>query len=341
METVSIPIHKCHYGDVVADNVYSNRGVILLAKGTIMNDYIKEKLVDIGITNIRVCKPANDMNYQMFKKSYLTTILKTKEFICKLASGEKLELEKVKNISEEIYQGINENDSIIRCINEIQKVDEYTYTHCVNVAFYSMLIGKWMNLSENEIKKLALSGLLHDIGKIKIPNEILNKKGKLTKEEFEIMKNHTVIGYGIIDGVDGIDTEIKRVVLLHHERIDGSGYPFNAISEKISLYTKIVAIADVYDAMTSERVYKERQTPFETFEMLKTVGLGILDPTILNIFLRNISTCYIGTSVKLSNGDIGNVVYIPPHDITCPIINVGSTYINLSQESNLKIVSIG
>jgi putative nucleotidyltransferase with HDIG domain len=341
MKAVSVPIYQCNGGDIVAADVYSSIGIVLLAKGTTINDYIKEKLIDIGIEYIKVFKPIKEIKYQIIKKNYLETITQTKEFICEIASGKKFGLEKVMNISELVYQSINENDSMLKCINEIQESDEYTYTHCVNVAYYSMLIGKWMNLSEESIKKLAFAGLLHDIGKVKIPDEILNKKGKLSKEEFEIMKSHTVIGYGMLDRIDGIDIEVRQAVLLHHERIDGSGYPFNASPDRIPLYSRIVAIADVYDAMTSERVYKKRQTPFDTFEMFKTIGIGTFDPTILNIFLKNISTCYVGTEVTLNNGYIGKVVYIPPYDITCPIVNVGEDYIDLSSKNNLKVASIG
>jgi putative nucleotidyltransferase with HDIG domain len=341
MKSVNVSIYQCNNGDIAADDIYSNKGIILLAKGTALNDYIKEKLINMGIENVKVCTSSEDINYQIIKENYLTTITQTKEFICDIAAGKKFGLEKVMSISDLVYQSINENDSMLKCINEMQKADEYTYTHCINVAFYSMLIGKWMKLSEVEIKKLVLSGLLHDIGKLKIPEQILNKKDKLTKEEFDIIKNHTILGFGILENIDGIDIDVKHAVLLHHERIDGSGYPFNFLSNNISLYARIVAVADVYDAMTSERSYKKRATPFETFEMFKTIGLGAFDTTILSTFLRHIATCYVGTSITLNNGDIGKVVYIPPHDIVYPIISVGPEYIDLSLESNLKVASIG
>lgn len=341
MKVVSVPVYKCNGGDIAAADVYNDIGIILLAKGTTINDYIKEKLINMGIEYIKIYKPIKEVKYEMVRENYIETITQTKQFICDIASGKKFGLEKVTDISDLVYQSINENDSMLTCINEIQKSDEYTYTHCVNVAYYSMLIGKWMNLSGEDIRKLAFAGLLHDIGKVKIPGEILNKKDKLSKEEFEIMKSHTLIGYGMLDMVDGIDIKVRQAVLLHHERIDGSGYPFNALPDKITLFARIVAIADVYDAMTSERIYKKCQTPFETFEMFKTIGLGSFDPTILSIFLRHISTCYVGIDVTLSNGDRGKVVYVPPYDITCPIINVGAEYINLSEESNLKIASLG
>ncbi len=129
-------------------------------------------------------------------------------------------------------------------------------------------------------------------------------------------------------------------MLLHHERIDGSGYPFGYSNVSISLLAKIVSVADVYDAMTQNRVYKKKATPFDAFEMFLTIGESIFDTTVLNAFLKNMATFFVGANVILSSGDTGQIVYVPPQNILSPIISVGSKYINLSQESSVKILSM-
>ncbi|HZK58167.1 MAG TPA: HD-GYP domain-containing protein, partial [Clostridia bacterium] len=210
-----------------------------------------------------------------------------------------------------------------------------------HVPFYSMLIAAWLNLSDKEINEVIQAGLLHDIGKVKVPNKILNKKGKLTTEEFNTIKKHTTLGHEMLSKIDDISYGVKNAVLLHHERTDGSGYPFGMSTTFIDLYSKIVAIADVFDAMTSDRIYRKRKTPFDVFEMFKTVGVGIFDTTILNIFINKISPYYIGTNVMLNNGERGRIVYIPPRDVLSPIIEIQSDYLDLSVQNNIEILSIG
>ena len=225
-------------------------------------------------------------------------------------------------------------------MTEIRSKDEYTYSHCVNVAFYSMLIAKWLKLSDIDINKAIQSGLLHDIGKAKIPVELLNKKGSLTKEEYEIIKKHSIFGYEIIKEMQEIDSDVKNAVLLHHERVDGSGYPFHYYRDDLNLYSRIVAVADVFDAMTSDRVYKKRISPFEVFEMFQTMGLAIFDSNILITFINKIATYLIGANVFLSNGDIAEISFIPPQSVIYPIVKTTAGYIDLSNTEDVKILSM-
>jgi putative nucleotidyltransferase with HDIG domain len=186
---------------------------------------------------------------------------------------------------------------------------------------------------------LFTAAVFHDIGKTKIPIEILNKKARLSDEEFEIIRKHALYGYEMIKSTGCIPNDVCKAVLLHHEHEDKSGYPFGFGGGQLGLYEKILAVADVYDAMTSDRVYKKRATPFEVFEMFKTVGIGIFDIDVLNVFLKNISTYYTGMKVLLSNGETGEIAYVPPHDITNPIVVVNANYIDPAQQ-NIKIISM-
>ncbi|MGI5912819.1 MAG: HD-GYP domain-containing protein, partial [Syntrophomonadaceae bacterium] len=272
--------------------------------------------------------------------NYLESIFEIKDIFRCLSTGEKINSQTISNLSERIYNGTKLSSGLIHCIHQLRNVDEYTYTHSINTAFYSMLIAKWLELNEGEINKVIQCGLLHDVGKIKVPVEILNKPGALTKDDFEVIKKHTIMGFCILDKVSHVDKEVKQTALLHHERIDGSGYPFNTRSNYIGLYPRIVAVADVFDAMTSDRVYKKRVSPFTAFEMFKTVGITMFDLKIVNIFIKNISSLYIGMNILLNNGTIGEIAYVPPHDVLNPIINVNNRYIDLSLETGIKIVNL-
>jgi putative nucleotidyltransferase with HDIG domain len=339
MEAIKIPVNNCSAGDILAADVYNENGILMVAKDTIINSFIKSKLTHMGISTvpIYVHSTVYKNSYIEFSSSYKESVLQVKGLLEDLASGKKIDYERVTLLSSQVFSRIQENDYIVKCLQEIRKAHEYTYTHCLNTAFYSMLIGKWLDFSEREIEKVIQSGLIHDIGKSQISIKILNKRGVLTKEEYELIKKHTILGYDMLDGIECIDTEIKRAVLLHHERVDRSGYPFGADSDHVNMYAKFVAVADVFDAMTSERVYKGRTTPFEAFEMFNTIGLGIFDTTILNVFIRNIAPYYVGSNVMLNNGLSGEIVYIPPQDIAKPIIYVDSEYIDLSRNNNLKL----
>ncbi|MDW7675127.1 MAG: HD-GYP domain-containing protein [Bacillota bacterium] len=332
-----ISIIECKAGDIIAKDVVNSSGVKLILENTVMNPYIINKLIKIGISEVCIL----DREHRAFNKDYRENIASIKAIILQLAEGKTLNVEEVQQIARVINNKIDKAASFVNFLHNIKSADEYTYTHCINTAFYGMLMAKWLGLSAAEINQVIQAGLLHDIGKAAIPNEILNKNGILTREEYDVIKQHTVLGYGLVEKYDDIDLEVKRAVLLHHERIDCSGYPFKASSESVGLYAKIIAVADVFDAMTSDRVYKKRTSPFEAFEMFQTVGVGIFDTTVMNVFIKNIAPLYVGAKVQLNSGEVGEVVFVPPHQMAKPIIMVKSKYEDLAKNSSLQVLSVG
>lgn len=187
-----------------------------------------------------------------------------------------------------MYEGINDNPIIINALDKIKETDECTFTHSINTAFYSMFIAICMGLNERQVNNAIQAGVLHDIGKIYVPDEILNKKGSLDKEEYEIIKKHTLYGYFLLNEFGNFNLEVRRAVLFHHERIDSSGYPLSACPDHIGFISKIVAVADVYDAMTTNRVYKKGVDPTDAIKFLNTDGVKILDNEVINVFQANI-----------------------------------------------------
>jgi HD-GYP domain-containing protein (c-di-GMP phosphodiesterase class II) len=199
------------------------------------------------------------------------------------------------------------------------------------VAFICIFIAKWLNFEEEQLKAILQAGLLHDVGKCRISDRILNKPSSLTEDEFNQMKKHPVFGYNILEKVSEVRQTTALAALEHHEKINGKGYPLGLTDNKIHLYGKITAIADIFDAMTSNRVYHKKSSPFQVFSTLEDLMYGSLDPQLVLVFLKNLAGYYIGDRVKLSDGAEGVVVYINPRSISKPVIQTNDGLMNLEE----------
>ena len=229
--------------------------------------------------------------------------------------------------------------SMFDMLHNMRQIDDSTYAHSVNVALICRLIGKWKNFSDKDMDTLTLCGLLHDIGKSKIPNEIIGKPGKLTDSEYEEIKKHPVIGYNLVKNLD-IDQRIKNAVLLHHERFDGKGYPLGLTGNEIDDFTSIVSIADVYDAMTANRCYRDGLCPFEVIAIFEKEGLTQFNPKYILTFLDHIANTYINNEVLLSDGSSGKIVLINKK-LTRPTIQLDNgNFVNLESRLDLYVQAI-
>lgn len=240
----------------------------------------------------------HDLNETVTDQLNRTMLLELKENLSNVLFQKEYTYTRVTDFLAHMYESINGNQIIINALDRIKKMDEYTFTHSINTAFYSMFIAIWMGLTDQEIVNATQAGLLHDIGKIYIPDEILNKKGSLTNEEYEVMQKHPLFGYSLLNEFSEFNQEVKRAVLFHHERIDASGYPLNAKTDYVGVLPKIIAVADVYDAMTTDRVYKKGLEPTEAIEFLSREGWKTLDSRALMPFLGNIPVYDFKSSVR-------------------------------------------
>lgn len=229
--------------------------------------------------------------------------------------------------------------SVFDMLQYMRESDDVTYAHSLNVGLFCNVFSGWIRLSEEETRIATLAGLLCDIGKIQIPDHIIKKKDSLTREEYSIIKTHSLQGYMLLKDLD-INPHVKYAALMHHERCDGSGYPFGLTGDKIDPYAKMVAIADVYDAMTSPRSFRGAISPFHAIEIIQEEGLQKYDARFIMTFLENVTNSFIGNTVHLSNGKQGEIVFIHKDDLTRPTVKCGSEFIDLHERKNIQVLEI-
>lgn len=230
--------------------------------------------------------------------------------------------------------------SFFGMLHSMKQIDDSTFAHSVNVAMIARLIGTWSNFDEETLDLLTLAGLLHDVGKCQIPDEILMKPQKLTKQEYEFIKMHSQFGYDVIKNQD-LDRRVKQAVLLHHERCDGSGYPFGHDINKLEDFECIISIADVYDAMTADRCYRSGLCPFDVIAFFEEEGLQKYHPKYITTFLQRIANTYLNSEVLLSNNEVARIVYINDR-LTRPIVQLknNNEFINLLNTPDIYIQAI-
>ena len=344
MPKLAISINECMAGMLVAESVRDfNSGLIYVGENQELTLDSIETLKRLNFTEVSIFVNTWDDVWKVPKEtmnSYKKSVDDLRVLFDDIANNNSVGYESFKDIKQDMQVTFKDNYKIIGCINAFEQIDNYTYTHSINVALLSMLIGKWMKYGEQMIDSLVMAGLLHDIGKMKIDPNILNKPDKLTEKEFEEVKQHSRYSYELLQSNNEINLDIKVGILMHHEKMDGSGYPYGVYSENINDIAKVLAVADVYDAMISERPYQKKHSPFDVMQLMQEGVFGKLDTKILLTFLTNIASYYIGTYVTLSDGQIGEVVAINPACVYRPIVKVQSKYINLYTDHSLDIVEL-
>ena len=246
----------------------------------------------------------------------------------------------IEEIERDIIPVINEAVEIPHVyylFQELYEKDEYTYRHTICVAVIAGLLGKWLGFGQAELRELELAGILHDIGKTMVPEYILRKPGKLTQKEFEEIKKHTIHGYRLIRHTSLPDS-ISLSALQHHEREDGTGYPFRLKGSQIHPVAKIIAVADVFHAMSSDRVYRNAEPFYKVIAKMNEDVYGRFDPAILLVFIRRLMETLIGKRVRLSDGTEGVILLNHPYNpLRSTIMADNQEIIDLSKYRHLNI----
>jgi len=234
--------------------------------------------------------------------------------------GRSLDTARARQLVAEMAQSITRTPNAMLWLSNMKKRDEYTSIHCLNVCVLALTFGRAMGLEAKELETLGLGALLHDVGKMKVPLEILNKPGKLTREEFQIIKLHTLDGYNILSAQGDISAEILDIVVSHHERIDGSGYPCGTQGDFIDTLSQITSIVDVYDAITSDRCYHDGMTPHDAMKLIYHWAGDSFDIELIDAFIQCLGIYPVGSVIGLKSGEFGVVVTATEHANLRPII---------------------
>lgn len=355
-KTKRLAISKIFPGMITARDVYTRYNQLIIHKGMILDSDKIQKLIFYTIESVFVYeKPEIDelepdiyseriresIEFRQFVKQYDNAVVSVRNWMNDILNNTK-EIDAdalLQDVNKILYESKNKSH-LLNMLHCIRSYDDLTFMHSVNVALICNIFSEWLNFNKEDKEILTISGLLHDIGKILLPIHILNKPDKLTSEEYELMKQHTLRGYEILLDKN-IDERIKKVALLHHERYDGSGYTNNLKGEEIDIFSTIVSIADVYDAMTSSRIYRGSFCPFDVIRLFEKEGCLQYNPKVLIPLLERITASYMDHTVRLSNGVQGVISLLNRDALSRPVIKISDhELLDLSRNFNIRIEEV-
>lgn len=347
---------------VVAEDIVTPRGQIIAKAGTPLNDQLilhikfyniatiaimdemvaEEEKEDEFVKETMMWRLKHSEEFQHFTKEFSTSVEDLKNVLSDfILRQEPLDSQRLISETTNLFQENTTGISMMNMLLGMKEIDDSTYAHSINVAVTSRVMGMWLNYSKEELDTLTLCGLLHDVGKCVISNSILTKPGGLTKLEYEKIKEHPLLGYEILKSQPELDKRIPLATLQHHERFDGSGYPYNIKGDEIEDFSAIVAIADVYDAMTADRVYRAGICPFDVIGDFQKNAFNMYHPDFIMIFLSRIAESYLNAGVMLSDKSRGKILMINNTELTRPLVQLDSgKFVDLRDRMDLYIKAI-
>lgn len=330
-----LPIHQVKEDSILAIPVYNDSGSILLNANTILKQAYLKKLELLGYVGLYIY---DDISNGIVVKELISEHIKRNT----VRALKTLNLDSCRLMAHSIVDELLGKSDMSYDMVNIAAFDNYTYIHCINVSVLSVIVGIGMGLNYAQLKHLSEAALLHDIGKVSISLDILNKKGKLTEEEMDIIRSHPEEGYNMLKDNCMVSGLVKNAVLSHHENEDGSGYPRQLTGDNIHIYPKIIHVCDVYDALVSNRVYRKAMNPADALEYLMSNCYIMFDINCVKKILEYVSPYPTGISVELSNGKEAIVVQQNKKHHLRPKVMITETHeeIDLMEIFNLTIVKI-
>lgn len=348
-------------GMITLTDTYSTKGKLILPKNTVITKSIISKLVSYDVLFVEIEDEAVELKsddilfqnfaideetvkskpeYKKFKRRYEKNVQDISDHLNDIVhKNASIEIDTMLNSTLNIIKSTDSPLSIFTMLSTMKDYDDSTFNHSLNVSLICNIFGKWLNLSDEDIEIVTTCGLFHDIGKLLIPEDIIKKPGKLTDEEYKIIKTHSKLGYDLLKKKNA-DIHVQYAALMHHEKCDGTGYPLGLTDNQIDWAAQIVTIADIYEAMTAKRVYRGALSPFTVINNFEENGLRKYNPKFLLTFLENVVNSYMNCKVKLSNGEEGDIVYINKVSLSKPLVKTKDNFIDLSKNYNVSIESI-
>ena len=313
-------------GMKIGRTIYSTDGRPLLVAGMVLNTHYIKRLIDYGIGSVFIKDDMFDEIEEppdlISEQTRLESVRTVKELFHNLESKKRINLQGVKKTVKNLIDEVLSNREILVNFADIRNFDDYTFSHSVQVCVLSIITGISLGLDHIKLKDLATGALIHDIGKTRVDRELLNKPGDLTTEEFIEIKRHAERGFEILRANQDISLLSAHIAYQHHERWDGNGYPRGLREQEIHLYSRIVAVADVFDALVADRPYRKAYSTSQAISLMRRMSGSQFDPGILESFLVNVAEFPIGTVVALSSGEIGVVVDTNREKPILPMVRV-------------------
>ncbi|WP_317890835.1 HD-GYP domain-containing protein [Paenibacillus arenilitoris] len=336
-------------GDTLSRDTFNDFGLHVLSKGTVLNDQEISRLfqhqieyVDIEDRTIEEPVPrtlettVNPKWLPTVQPIYENAVKSFESLFAQALDDGKVNDAEVTAVLQPLLNNLQLERDVVSMLLLLNTQDDYTYQHSVQVGMLSYYLAAWVGYSNEEALKIGKAGFLHDIGKCRIADEVLNKPGKLTHDEFEEIKKHTVYGHEII--LNSVDEPYLAIAALqHHERIDGSGYPHGLEGDAIHPVSKIISVVDVYSAMISQRVYQQKRDLLYVLKELYRLSFKELDPFTTQTFIKHMIPNFIGKRVELATGESGIIVMTHPIEFFQPLVQIGDRFIDLTIEREYEI----
>ncbi|MFC0214039.1 HD-GYP domain-containing protein [Paenibacillus chartarius] len=341
-----VSLFQVEVGDRLLADVFNSYGLQLIAAGTQLQKSDIAKLASHNVDYVDIL-PRSDNNapvqagyYEQERMdSFHGAVDGIKKLFESVRAEGKLNENEVNRSFEPLIDNFQQEKDVVSMLLVLNSKDDYTYQHSVQVGMLSYYIAKWSGANEDEALRAGKAGYLHDIGKSHIDNAILQKPSRLTDEEYEEIKKHTIYGHDILRR-SFHDDELALVALQHHERLDGRGYPHGISAERMHPTSKIVAVADVYSAMICTRVYQQKRDLLVVLRELHRMSFGELDPHHVHAFISHMIPNFIGKAVTLKDGRSGTIVMTNPQDYFRPLVRINGVFYDLSKERHLEIETI-
>ncbi len=320
-----ISLERARAGVHVARTIQSLDGIVLLSAGS---ELTEEKILQLKRYNITEIYVEDELSKGIVVSDIVKEdiVLDVKAKIKTIMTTPSIKIsvdgKKIKEMVEKLLENILRSDFIIANLSDIRSIDDYTYSHSVNVCILSLITGIALGIKGESLRELGVGALLHDIGKIMIDEQILQKPTNLTINEFDEVKKHTVYGYEILKNSSDVNSTAHIIALSHHERKDGSGYPYSLKNNDIPVPARIVAISDVYDALTTNRIYRKKMLPHEVVDYMCSLSNKHFDKTVLDAFISHIANYPVGTAVKLNSGEKGLVAKYNKNFPNHPVVRI-------------------